>query len=176
VRAPAGQRHNSRLAPPGGRGGGSPKRLCIYSVLSMCGRCPRREQSAHVGVSPPLSRSPGCGGGGGTPPKGLWPPAEPPTPCVPRAYDFALFSLLSTSRPRPGGGEACVRIRCWGPRGGGLSPPPRTGTFGLWVVTELQLASKPAPEIQIDPVASVSHKTRGLCALQDALLTICFFL
>jgi hypothetical protein len=29
------------------------------------------------------------------------------------------FSLLSTSRPRPGGGEACVRIRCWGPRRAG---------------------------------------------------------
>jgi hypothetical protein len=32
----------------------------------------------------------GCGGGG-TPPKGLWPPAEPPTPCVPGVYDCALF-------------------------------------------------------------------------------------
>jgi hypothetical protein len=53
-------------------------------------RCPRRERSAHVGASPPLSRRLGCGGGG-TPPKGLWPPAEPPTPCVPRVYDCALF-------------------------------------------------------------------------------------
>jgi hypothetical protein len=61
------------------RGGVSPKRLYICSVLSMCGRCPRREQGAHVGASPPLSRSPGCGGGG-APPKGMWPPAEPPTP------------------------------------------------------------------------------------------------
>jgi hypothetical protein len=42
------------------RGGGlSPKRLCIYSLLSMCGRYPRREQSAHVGAPPPLPRSPG---------------------------------------------------------------------------------------------------------------------
>jgi hypothetical protein len=81
----------------------SPKRLCIYSLLSMCGCCPHREQSAHVGASPPLPRSLGCGGGG-APPKGLWPPAEPPTPGVPRVYDCALFSLLSTSRPRPGGG------------------------------------------------------------------------
>jgi hypothetical protein len=43
----------------------SPKRLCTYSVLSMCVRCPRRERSAHVGASPPVSRSPGCGGGAG---------------------------------------------------------------------------------------------------------------
>jgi hypothetical protein len=73
-----------------GGGGGSPERLSIYSVLSMCGRCPRREQSAHVGASPPLSRSLGCGGGG-APPKGLCPPAEPPTPCVPRVCDCAVF-------------------------------------------------------------------------------------
>jgi hypothetical protein len=60
----------------------------------MCGRCPRREHGAHVGASPPLSRSLGCGGGG-TPPKGLCPPAEPPTPCVPGACDCALvFSAL----------------------------------------------------------------------------------
>jgi hypothetical protein len=26
------------------------------------------------------------------------------------------FSLLFTPRPRPGGGEARVRVRCWGPR------------------------------------------------------------
>jgi hypothetical protein len=57
---------------PRGGGGLSPKRLCIYSLLSMCGCCPRREQSAHVGASPPPPRSLGCGGGG-TPPKGLWP-------------------------------------------------------------------------------------------------------
>jgi hypothetical protein len=56
----------------------------------MRGRCPHRGQSAHVGASPPLPRSLGCGGGG-TPPKGLWPPAEPPTPCVPRVCDCALF-------------------------------------------------------------------------------------
>jgi hypothetical protein len=55
-----------------GGGGLSPKRLCIDSLLSMRGRCPHREQveSAHVGASPPLPRSLGCGGGG-TPPKGL---------------------------------------------------------------------------------------------------------
>jgi hypothetical protein len=47
-----------------GGGGGSPKRLCIYSLLSMSGRCPHREQSAHVGESQALPRSPGCGGGG----------------------------------------------------------------------------------------------------------------
>jgi hypothetical protein len=35
---------------------------------------------------------------------------------------------------------------------------------------------EPAPGIQIDPVASVPHKTRGLCVLQDAQLIICFFL
>jgi hypothetical protein len=35
---------------------------------------------------------------------------------------------------------------------------------------------EPAPEIRIDPVASAPRKARGLCALQDALLTICFFL
>jgi hypothetical protein len=28
---------------------------------------------------------------GGALPKGLWSPAEPPTPCVPRVYDCALF-------------------------------------------------------------------------------------
>jgi hypothetical protein len=61
----------------------------IY-VCWAAGRCPRRERSAHVGASPPLSRSLGCGGWG-VPPKGLCPPAEPPTPCVPRVYDCALF-------------------------------------------------------------------------------------
>jgi hypothetical protein len=43
-------------------------------------------------------------------------------------------------------------------------------------VVAAEAGGEPAPEIQIDPVASVSHKSRGLCALQDALLTICFFL
>jgi hypothetical protein len=86
-------------------------------VLSVCGRCPRRERSAHAGASPPLSRSLGCGGGG-APPKGLWPPAEPPTPYVLRPTSHGRttvlwFSLLSTARPAPGGGEACVRTRCW---------------------------------------------------------------
>jgi hypothetical protein len=73
--APVGE---AREAGGGRAGGGvgvnrlSPKRLCIYSVLSLCdrvavavARCPRREQSAHVGASPPLSHSPGGGGGGG---------------------------------------------------------------------------------------------------------------
>ena len=79
-------------------------------------RPPRRERSAHVGAPPPLPRSPGCGGGG-TQPKGLWPPAEPPTPCVPGVCGCALFfSALHLASERPGGGEACVRIRCWGPR------------------------------------------------------------
>jgi hypothetical protein len=40
-------------------------------------------------------------------------------------------------------------------------------------VVAAETGGEPAPEIQIDPVASMSHKTRGLCALQDALLTIC---
>jgi hypothetical protein len=44
--------------------------LLVQMLLSMCGRCPRREQSAHVGASPPLSRSPGRGGGGTPPNKG----------------------------------------------------------------------------------------------------------
>jgi hypothetical protein len=103
-----------RPPPPPGGGFKSPKRLCIYSLLSVRGRYPRREQSAHVGASPPLPRSLGYGGGR-TPPKGMWPPAEPPTPCVPPRGGCATalcFSLLSTSRPRPRGGEACVRIRC----------------------------------------------------------------
>jgi hypothetical protein len=94
----------------------------------MCGRCTPREQSAHVGASPPNSRSMGCGGEG-TPPKGLWAPAEPPTPCVPRAYaDSAVFfsALHPTVRPTPAGGEAFVRTRCWGPRraGAGLLNRP----------------------------------------------------
>ena len=48
-------------------------------------------------------------------------------------------------------------------------------TLPLGVVAP-ETGGEHTPEIQIDPVASVSHKTRGLCALQDTLLTICFFL
>jgi hypothetical protein len=81
----------------------------VYSVLSMCGRCPRREQSAHVGASPPLSRS--LRGRPPAPAACLCPPAEPPTPCVPRVYDCALFfSALHL---------ASGAWRCWGPRRAG---------------------------------------------------------
>jgi hypothetical protein len=62
------------------------------------------------------ARSLGCGGGG-MPPKGLWPAAEPPTPCVSRVCGCALFFYrLSAVRPAPAGGEACARARYWGPR------------------------------------------------------------
>jgi hypothetical protein len=54
----------------------------------MCARCTLRARSAHSRRSarpPPLSRSPGCGGGGALPKERA--PAEPPTPCASRAYD-----------------------------------------------------------------------------------------
>jgi hypothetical protein len=92
----------------GGGGGLSPKRKCRYSLGALCGLCPHREQSAHVGASPPFPRSLGCGGGG-TPPKGLWPPAEPPTPCVPRVYDCALF--FSALHLASGGGRPQEAMR-----------------------------------------------------------------
>jgi hypothetical protein len=42
------------------------------------------------------------GGAEGTPPKGMWPAAEPPTPCDPRARGVRLCTVLLGSPP-------CVR-------------------------------------------------------------------
>jgi hypothetical protein len=71
-----GARLESNVVVGVGEGGGYRlSALCIYSLLSMRGRCPHREQSAHVGASPPLPRSLGCGGGQGDAAKG------PVAPC-----------------------------------------------------------------------------------------------
>jgi hypothetical protein len=117
-----GGEEEKEAAGGGGGGGGrgacasNPCFLCAAAALSVSEAltCSR---GAHVGASPApprslASRNLGCGGGG-TPPKGLCPPAEPPTPCIPRVCDCALFfSALrrASGAWRPGGGakrEAC---------------------------------------------------------------------
>jgi hypothetical protein len=67
-----------------------------------------------------------------------------------------------------------------GPRRARL--PKKKKRRGASVVVPLPLGvgaaetgGEPAPEIQIGPVAPVPHKARGICALQDALLTTCFY-
>jgi hypothetical protein len=52
---------------------------------------PRAASEALALGRPRRSPAAQAAGAGGTPPKGLWPPAEPPTPCIPRVDDCALI-------------------------------------------------------------------------------------
>jgi hypothetical protein len=77
------------------------------------------ERGARVGASPPLSRSPGCGGGGALAKLACSPLLSRPLPASQGRAAVLCFSLLSTTRQTPAGGGACVRTRCWGPRRAG---------------------------------------------------------
>jgi hypothetical protein len=56
-------------------------------------------------------------GHGGAPPKGMWAPAEPPTPCVPGVYDCAL--CFPAPPPRVRNRNLDVAKRAWGCGWGG---------------------------------------------------------
>jgi hypothetical protein len=63
----------------------NPCYLCVAAALSVSKVLTLRRPRCS-----PATRAAGAGGRRQRP-KGLWPPAEPPTPCVPRACDCALF-------------------------------------------------------------------------------------
>jgi hypothetical protein len=144
----------------------------------MCGRCPLRERSAHVGAA---------GTGGRRQTKGrMWPPAEPPTPCGPRAYDCALvFSALhrASGACRWRSVRACVRTRCLDPRRAGARfcfrgsramPPPVASRWRmrcLWYAVA-SLSCHPRTTWRAGGVArcvTCEQEHGGLCVLTGRL-------
>jgi hypothetical protein len=105
-----------------GGGGGGLNRPSAYASnpCLVCVAAARAVSEAHTlgGASPLLSRNPGCGGAA----KGqraCGPLLSRPLPASQGRATALCFSLLSTARPAPACGEACVRTRCWGPRRAG---------------------------------------------------------